>query len=144
MGLGDHAGEEELLVYRLPGAANHDVVPVLKPLSKEFVRSFCPEESRPGLLDGTAVIGRETVRVARLDTWLEESGFDHLDVLSVDVDGTEFDVLRGCDLNRWKPRVVVVENPFSDIEMGKLLVRASYRPVRRIENINEVWLRGDA
>jgi FkbM family methyltransferase len=35
--------------------------------------------------------------------------FPRLDLLCVDTEGTELDVLRGCDLARWKPRVIVTE-----------------------------------
>jgi FkbM family methyltransferase len=35
--------------------------------------------------------------------------FPRLDALCVDTEGTEIDVLNGCDLERWTPRVIVVE-----------------------------------
>ena len=50
------------------------------------------------------------VPVRTLDSCLEEWGVDHLDYLSVDVEGTEMDVLEGFSFDKWKPQVVSVEN----------------------------------
>lgn len=49
------------------------------------------------------------VPVRTVDQVLDRWEFPTLDVLAVDVEGNELDVLRGCDLARWKPKVVIVE-----------------------------------
>ena len=49
------------------------------------------------------------VQVRTVDQLLASWEFPKLDALCVDVEGTELDVLKGCDLARWKPRVVVSE-----------------------------------
>lgn len=49
------------------------------------------------------------VRVRRLDRILEESGFPRLDYLTVDVEGWEKEVMEGFTVERWKPRVIVLE-----------------------------------
>jgi FkbM family methyltransferase len=51
----------------------------------------------------------QEVRVRTLDDLLQSHGFPQLDVLSVDTEGTELDVLKGCDLDRWRPQVIVCE-----------------------------------
>lgn len=50
-----------------------------------------------------------TVPVRTLDSVLEEAGPSRIDFLKVDVEGAEESVLRGVDLARWRPKVVVVE-----------------------------------
>lgn len=50
------------------------------------------------------------VPVRRLDRLLSEHGFSHLDYLSVDVEGWEPDVLAGFTTDRWRPRVIVLED----------------------------------
>jgi FkbM family methyltransferase len=49
------------------------------------------------------------VKVRTVDQLLAKWQFPRLDVLCVDVEGTELDVLAGCDMGKWKPKVVVVE-----------------------------------
>jgi len=49
------------------------------------------------------------VRVETVDRLLEKWCFPKLDALCIDTEGTELEVLKGCDLRRWKPRVIVTE-----------------------------------
>lgn len=50
------------------------------------------------------------VRARTLDSVLEESGAKSIDVLTIDVEEGELEVLRGFDLLRWHPSVVMVES----------------------------------
>jgi FkbM family methyltransferase len=49
------------------------------------------------------------VPVRTVDQLLAKWEFPRLDVLCVDTEGTEVDVLKGCELKRWKPTIIVVE-----------------------------------
>jgi hypothetical protein len=54
-----------------------------------------------------------------VDRLLSEAGFPRLDLLSVDVEGTELDVLKGANIGRWAPRCIIAEHlgdpsPISD------------------------------
>lgn len=49
------------------------------------------------------------VPIWTLDGLLALWQFPRLDVLCIDTEGTELDVLKGCDLARWQPRVIVTE-----------------------------------
>ena len=40
----------------------------------------------------------------------EQYGIDHIDILSVDVEGNEIDVLKGLDFERFKPSFVIIEH----------------------------------
>ena len=65
---------------------------------------------RPDMHPGGDMRWRKiTVKVRTLDQLLEKWQFPRLDALCVDTEGTELDVLKGCDLARWKPKVVVTE-----------------------------------
>lgn len=50
-----------------------------------------------------------TVPVTTVDALLTKWDFPRLDVLCVDVEGGELEVLKGANLPRWKPKVVVSE-----------------------------------
>ena len=49
------------------------------------------------------------VRVETVDRLLAKWDFPQLDLLCADTEGSELDVLRGCDLRKWKPKVIVTE-----------------------------------
>jgi len=50
------------------------------------------------------------VRARTLDSILDETGTQQVDFVSIDVEGHEISVLRGFSLERWRPRVVLVED----------------------------------
>jgi FkbM family methyltransferase len=50
------------------------------------------------------------VSVRTLNSILEEKGIDKIDILTIDVEGLEEKVLGGFDLEKYKPKVVVIEN----------------------------------
>jgi FkbM family methyltransferase len=42
-------------------------------------------------------IGKEIINIIRLDKFLTKHDINHIDILKIDVEGAEFEVLRGCD-----------------------------------------------
>lgn len=54
------------------------------------------------------------VNLRRLDTILKQHApdIDRIDILSVDVEGWELEVLKGLDVSRYRPRVMIIENLF--------------------------------
>jgi FkbM family methyltransferase len=57
-----------------------------------------------------AQIGEVPVGTRRLDDMLEECQAERLDFVSIDVEGHELTVLEGLDLDRWKQRIVILED----------------------------------
>lgn len=51
-----------------------------------------------------------TVPARTVDSMLEEVGADHIDFASIDVEGAEMSVLKGFDIRRWNPAIVVIES----------------------------------
>jgi FkbM family methyltransferase len=51
-----------------------------------------------------------TVRTAPLDSLLEQAGFGTLDFVTIDVEGHELSVLEGFDLDKYQPRIVILED----------------------------------
>ena len=68
------------------------------------------------------------VKLRRLDTILAEHkpDIDHIDIVSVDVEGWELEVLAGLDLDRYQPRVLIVENLFDDVTYREQLGTRGY------------------
>lgn len=61
---------------------------------------------------GFFMAGGEPVDVPmlRLDRILEEAGFSRLDLMTADVEGYEDQVMAGFTVERWKPKVIVLES----------------------------------
>jgi FkbM family methyltransferase len=54
------------------------------------------------------------VPASTLSAVLAEAGVDHVDLLSLDVEGYELQALKGLDLERHRPRYILVEARFRD------------------------------
>jgi Methyltransferase FkbM domain len=75
------------------------------------------------------------VSISTLDSVLEEAGAPvGFDFLSIDVEGHELDVLRGINLARWCPRLILLEDHVPDLSKHRYLNAAGYRIIRRYGN----------
>ena len=75
------------------------------------------------------------VPVKTLDSILEDAGtHPGFDFLSIDVEGHEIEVLRGFDIARWRPRLILLEDHVADLSKHRTLTAAGYRIIRRYEN----------
>jgi len=75
--------------------------------------------------------GTLDVPVRTLDDILAEAGATTLDFVSIDVEGHELQVLDGFDLERWRPRLLIVEDLLTHTRLHRHLARRSYRWIRR-------------
>lgn len=117
--------EKTLLVFTSPqGAAN-----VGHQASYTGLNGFAEGPSRPK---------RIKVRAKTLD-WILSKHFpslEFIDILSIDVEGSEMEVLKGFDLEKWLPKVIVIENRGNDKEkfsrilkpLGYSCYKQKYRP----------------
>ncbi len=63
------------------------------------------------------------VKTKTLNSIIENSKFNNLtiDFVSIDVEGHELDVIKGFDLKKYKPKVVIIE--FLDLSLKKLEIK---------------------
>lgn len=82
------------------------------------------------------------VRAMTLNSILEDAGATTLDFVSIDVEGGETEVLRGFDIGRWKPAVVVVESNAKNRlpEVRRYFVRHGYA-YRHSIDVNDFYVR---
>lgn len=73
----------------------------------------------------------ETVKVVTLDSILEKNNVSGIDLLSIDVEGTELDVLKGLTLERYRPRLILLEDKLVYLNKHRWLKRKGYRLVKR-------------
>lgn len=75
------------------------------------------------------------VPIRTLDDILEEAGAKPgFEFLSIDVEGHELEVLSGFSVQRWKPKLILLEDHVSDLSKHRFLLQSGYRMIRRYEN----------
>jgi len=79
----------------------------------------------------SSVDSQITVQVKTLDNILSSESVDSIDFVSIDVEGTQYDVLQGFDLQRWKPRLLLVEDHLLNTKTHKLIEEQQYQLVKR-------------
>ena len=90
---------------------------------------------RKHMAPGAAPEGVIQVPIKTLDSVLDQAGAPaQMDFVSIDVEGHELEVLRGFDLGRWQPRLILLEDHVADLSKHRYLRAAGYRIVRRYEN----------
>lgn len=72
------------------------------------------------------------VKADTLSNILNETGISALDFLSIDVEGAELDVLLGFDFQRYRPRLILLEDKHLYLQKHLLLKRNGYKLVRRL------------
>ena len=75
-----------------------------------------------------------------LASLLDRHGIASVDLLSIDVEGAELEVLKGADLGRTQPRLILLEDKHLYLSKHRLLSRHGYRLVRRL-NRNSWYVR---
>lgn len=73
-----------------------------------------------------------TVSGKTLDAVLEEAQAPSpIDFVSIDVEGTELDVLRGFTLSQWKPKLILLEDKLRNLTKHNYLKKQGYKLVKR-------------
>lgn len=82
------------------------------------------------------------VKIRKLDTILgtHEPNLLAIDILAVDVEGWELNVMRGLTVERYRPKVVILENLFNDAEYVAFMGARGYERWCRLEP-NDVYVR---
>jgi FkbM family methyltransferase len=81
---------------------------------------------------GAHVIEERTVTVRRLDSLLDDHPLPSFELLTIDVEGRDFDVLASNDWDRYRPSVVVVEADTCDSRSIDFLADVGYTEVARL------------
>jgi FkbM family methyltransferase len=111
------------------------------PLSFESGSALTVRDAYRALHPNELDVRRITVNVRRLDSILAVHAPDvrRIDIVSIDVEGWELEVLAGFALERYRPRVLIVENFFNDVAHGRTLSARGYRLWRHV-GPNDVYV----
>lgn len=81
---------------------------------------------------GATIDGSIDVPIKTLDEVLTDVGAPApIDFLSIDVEGHERQVLRGFDMRRWRPRLILIEDHVLDRRLHNDLISRGYVWIRR-------------
>lgn len=71
------------------------------------------------------------VRSRTLNSIVNECKLPHIDLLSIDVEGAEMEVLKGFDLRKHRPKLILLEDKHVFLDKHRLLKKNDYRLVKR-------------
>jgi len=91
-----------------------------------------------GVSDRDMASKRIEVKTDTLDHVLDEHQAPRIDLLSIDVEGAEIDVLRGLDLKKRKPALVLIEDHLNDLSIYRYMRGQGYFLGRRT-GCNNWW-----
>jgi FkbM family methyltransferase len=84
----------------------------------------------------TKYLDTEMVRVMTLDAVLAEAGNPAIDFISIDVEGTQLDVLRGFSMQRHRPKLLFIEDHLHNLKVHRYLKQQGYKLVKRTGSNN--------
>lgn len=79
------------------------------------------------------------VPVKTLNTFISEVGIATIDLMSIDTEGTELDVLKGFDIAKYKPKLMVIENNYNEPYIEEYLKDYGYIKHNRVM-VNDFYL----
>ncbi len=72
------------------------------------------------------------VKTRTLNSLLEELNIKKIDFLSVDTEGWEVDVMEGFDVDKYKPKVILLENYYDEVSYVEYMQKRGYRLEHKI------------
>lgn len=87
------------------------------------------------------VNGSRTVNVVSrtLASVLNEAAFPPvIDFISIDTEGTELDVLKSMDFNKYTVKYLIIENNFEDLDIAKYLDYLGFVKIKRL-GVNDIY-----
>ena len=101
---------------------------------KKFIKLICQQYLK------TFYHGEELIKInveqKTLNTILDnilKLTTNTIDIMSIDVEGGELKVLQGIDLNKYKVKIMVIENVFNDVRISEYLKQYNYILDKKIE-----------
>jgi len=83
------------------------------------------------LIDQKIIKRKIQVHVKTLDELIKKRGWSHINLLSIDTEGTEVDVLRGINLDEVKCDLILIEDWGRDLSIHSYLTKHGYKRIRR-------------
>jgi FkbM family methyltransferase len=89
------------------------------------------------------IVETHAVKMNTVDNVLLENGVERLDFVSVDVEGYEMEVLSSFSLQKWHPKLILIEDHLYNHAVHNFLLDHGYKLVRRTD-LNMWYVPGEA
>ncbi len=128
---GAKSGTAELSVFDIR-SGDHVAVTSINP-NEQLVSQY-----------GATLVKKCAVPLRTLDECIAIfGGFQKIDIVSIDTEGTELDVLRGFSIKHWNPSLIVVEDNYgNNCELSDYLKSKGYFMHQR-SGVNDCWISTD-
>ncbi len=120
-------GQARLMIPRREGQAHHNMA------------SLTVDRHQSARTDFDELV----VRAATLGQLVDEHQITEVDFLSIDVEGHEMGVLRGAELDRLRPRLILLEDDWVYMDKHRYLKEFGYRLAHRTGRLNSWYVRSD-
>jgi len=127
--------EDKIYLFKLLRPSDHNVVAAVSDLNTKVSIYKDREYSlgttiEPNMIRNNIKFKTEQVHTQTLNSIIVKSKYSdkEIDLLSIDAEGHDFNVLRSIDLNKYKPKIIVIEDQSKDIE--DIISRDLYRYLR--------------
>ena len=79
--------------------------------------------------------GRRIIKVKtiKLSSILEKYGIVNIDFLSIDTEGSELDILKVLDFDKYNIDVITIEDNYNDPKLMKFFLDRGYEYIKQIE-----------
>jgi FkbM family methyltransferase len=67
------------------------------------------------------------VDVTTIDNVLAQAGIQRIDFLSIDIEGAEIEALQGFSFDRYRPRLIIIEDHVHDLKIHRYLASKRYK-----------------
>ena len=82
----------------------------------------------------------EKVPIFTLNTILEKQNVKHVDFLSIDTEGSEFEIIKAIDFDAYYIRAIAVENTHHGEELRTFLKSKGFTHVTRLFNCDDIFI----
>ena len=82
------------------------------------------------------------VKVITFNQLLESLNVDKLDFVSIDVEGWEIEVMKGFDVNKYNPKVILLENLDNLSHIPRYMQSIGFKKVHALQQ-NEIYMRDE-
>jgi len=130
--IAEYTGDAVFNIVNMGDYTGHeDAISALK-IDKQLLKKHLKAGYKPTI---TPII----VQTMTLNDCIEKYyKYDTIDFISIDTEGTELDVLIGFSIEKWKPRLMIIENNFSSDTIENYLKIYGYKKIYRL-GINDFY-----
>lgn len=82
------------------------------------------------------------INVRSLNEILKENNIYNIDFCSIDTEGSEFEILRALDFDKYKIKIIAVENQYDELKLRSFLQEKGYKLIKRLGS-DDIFIRND-